>query len=229
MTTDTLIISEMKNIKKENFLEIKSKDNTKTKNNNHSDGRWNSEEHIRFIKGCLLYGNNWKKIEGYVETRTSTQIRSHAQKFLIKLKKKYDSYDDNKDYNNINNKNDDYYIKEDIYSILNYLSSNSEIESQMEKIEKILLKIFKINRKNGDIYINKKINHSNLINNKIFKCEKEIKKNQLKDKMYSWLNSNEKEDLDNLIKLINLNDRKINFLFQSIFQSDEIYRQINTD
>ena len=229
MTTDTIIISEMKNIKKENFLEIKSKDNKKTKNNNHSDGRWNLEEHMRFIKGCLLYGNNWKKIEGYVETRTSTQIRSHAQKFLIKLKKKYDSYDDNKDYNNINIKNDDYYIKDDIFSILNYLNSNSEIESQMEKIEKILLKIFKINRKNGDIYFNKKINPSNLINKKIFKCEKEIKKNQLKNKIWSWLNSNEKEDLDNLIKLININDEKINFLFQNIFQSDEIYRQINNN
>ena len=176
-----------------------------------------------------MYGNNWKKIEGYVETRTSTQIRSHAQKFLIKLKKKYDSYDDNKDYNNINIKNDDYYIKDDIFSILNYLNSNSEIESQMEKIEKILLKIFKINRKNGDIYFNKKINPSNLINKKIFKCEKEIKKNQLKNKIWSWLNSNEKEDLDNLIKLININDEKINFLFQNIFQSDEIYRQINNN
>ena len=229
MTTDTLIISEMKNIKKENFLEIKGKDNKKTNNNNHSDGRWNLEEHIGFIKGCLLYGNNWKKIEGYVETRTSTQIRSHAQKFLIKLKKKYDSYDDNKDYNNINIKNDDYYIKDDIFSILNYLNSNSEIESQMEKIEKILLKIFKINRKNGDIYINKKINNSNSINKKIFKCEKEIKKNQLKNKIWSWLNSNEKEDLDNLIKLINVNDEKINLLFQNIFQSDEIFRQINNN
>ena len=99
----------------------------------------------------------------------------------------------------------------------------------MEKIEKILLKIFKINRKNGDIYFNKKINHSNLINKKIFKCEKEIKKNQLKNKIWSWLNSNEKEDLDNLIKLININDEKINFLFQNIFQSDEICRQINNN
>ena len=26
------------------------------------NGRWNSDEHIRFIKGCLLYGNNWKKV-----------------------------------------------------------------------------------------------------------------------------------------------------------------------
>jgi hypothetical protein len=25
-------------------------------------GRWHPNEHIRFIKGCLLFGNNWKKV-----------------------------------------------------------------------------------------------------------------------------------------------------------------------
>lgn len=26
------------------------------------NGRWHPNEHYRFIKGCLLYGNNWKKV-----------------------------------------------------------------------------------------------------------------------------------------------------------------------
>ena len=26
------------------------------------NGRWQPFEHLRFIKGCLLYGNNWKKV-----------------------------------------------------------------------------------------------------------------------------------------------------------------------
>ena len=25
-------------------------------------GRWQPSEHVRFIKGCLQYGNNWKKV-----------------------------------------------------------------------------------------------------------------------------------------------------------------------
>lgn len=25
-------------------------------------GRWQPQEHFRFIKGCLMYGNNWKKV-----------------------------------------------------------------------------------------------------------------------------------------------------------------------
>jgi hypothetical protein len=33
------------------------------------------------------YGKNWKKIETFVGTRSSTQIRSHAQKFFNKLAK----------------------------------------------------------------------------------------------------------------------------------------------
>jgi hypothetical protein len=31
------------------------------------NGRWNHEEHIRFIKGCLLFGNNWKKVKNMLK------------------------------------------------------------------------------------------------------------------------------------------------------------------
>lgn len=55
-------------------------------------GRWLTQEHIRFVKGCLLYGNNWKKVKECVKTRSSAQIRSHAQKYLIKLCKKYKNH-----------------------------------------------------------------------------------------------------------------------------------------
>ena len=65
--------------------------NTLTTSSSYLNGRWTYEEHIRFLKGCLLYGNNWKKVENYVKSRTSSQIRSHAQKFLIKLNKKLSS------------------------------------------------------------------------------------------------------------------------------------------
>lgn len=26
------------------------------------NGRWSPQEHFRFLKGCLLFGNNWKKV-----------------------------------------------------------------------------------------------------------------------------------------------------------------------
>ena len=238
-TSTNLNNSEMKikvSLNKDNSLinndQIK---NQKIEKNNiiHSDGRWNPEEHIRFIKGCLLFGNNWKKVEGYVQTRTSTQIRSHAQKFLIKLKKKYKINDtclnNEKNTNFIiqNDESKDDSIKEDIDSIIKNFNSINEIDNEMEKVERLLLKIFKINKRNGDIQIIKRIKTPPIsVNKKIFKCQKEMKSNQLKDKIYSWLNSNEKEDLENLINIINSNDEKIKSTLQNIYQNDEIYRQI---
>jgi len=57
--------------------------------NNGKAGRWSTIEHYRFLHGCLIYGKNWNKVKEFVKTRSSTQIRSHAQKFLFKLCKKF--------------------------------------------------------------------------------------------------------------------------------------------
>ena len=51
-----------------------------------SNGRWSKEEHDKFIEGIIKFGNDWKKVQNYVSTRSSTQARSHAQKFLLKLR-----------------------------------------------------------------------------------------------------------------------------------------------
>ena len=61
--------------------------NENNSNENHSTGRWNRDEHQRFIDGMIKYGNNWRQVQKYIGTRTSTQIRSHAQKFFDKLKR----------------------------------------------------------------------------------------------------------------------------------------------
>lgn len=50
-------------------------------------GRWTREEHNKFIDGLRKYGKNWKLIEDYVNTRSGSQIRSHAQKFFSRLEK----------------------------------------------------------------------------------------------------------------------------------------------
>jgi SHAQKYF class myb-like DNA-binding protein len=58
-------------------------------NNNIINGRWSQKEHLLFIKGCLLYNNNWKMVQNYIQTRSCSQIRSHSQKYFYKLNKKY--------------------------------------------------------------------------------------------------------------------------------------------
>ena len=50
-------------------------------------GRWTREEHHVFIKGLELYGKAWKKIALAIKTRTVVQIRTHAQKYFLKLSK----------------------------------------------------------------------------------------------------------------------------------------------
>jgi len=50
-------------------------------------GRWTDEEHKKFIKGIIEYGNEWKKVQKIIKTRNSTQARSHAQKFFLRIKK----------------------------------------------------------------------------------------------------------------------------------------------
>eukprot|EP00975_Prorocentrum_lima_P025946 5458554-Prorocentrum_lima.AAC.1 len=48
-------------------------------------GRWTREEHEAFLLGLRTYGREWKKVAQNIKTRTSAQIRSHAQKYFAKL------------------------------------------------------------------------------------------------------------------------------------------------
>ena len=49
------------------------------------EGKWNDEEHFRFLEGMKKYGRKWDLVKEWVKTRTTAQIRSHAQKFFNKV------------------------------------------------------------------------------------------------------------------------------------------------
>ena len=53
------------------------------------NGRWTTEEHRLFIEGLAKHGKDWKKIEDLLKTRDGAQIRSHAQKFFLRMTKEY--------------------------------------------------------------------------------------------------------------------------------------------
>lgn len=70
---------------------LKKKLNLKTEkgdwgSGNSNCGRWSKEEQHKFAEAVLQYGNEWKKIQRHISSRNLIQIRSHAQKFLMKLK-----------------------------------------------------------------------------------------------------------------------------------------------
>ncbi len=54
---------------------------------NGSTGRWTNEEHQQFEDGLRKYGKQWKRIAEEIPTRTVVQIRTHAQKYFLKLAK----------------------------------------------------------------------------------------------------------------------------------------------
>lgn len=54
----------------------------------HKQGRWSKDEHFRFLEALKLFGKEWRRVQQHVCTRTSTQARSHAQKFFVKVEKR---------------------------------------------------------------------------------------------------------------------------------------------
>ena len=75
----------IKNINNSN-TPIKKQKSSNRKNSKYASGRWEVEEHKKFIEAIIKYGNDWKEVQKYIGTRSSSQARSHAQKFFIKLK-----------------------------------------------------------------------------------------------------------------------------------------------
>ena len=74
---------------KNKFLTIKRPEpetkNSKT-NKETNNGYWTKSEHNKFIEALYLYNCDWMKIVKYLKNRNPIQIRSHAQKFFLKLK-----------------------------------------------------------------------------------------------------------------------------------------------
>ena len=142
-----------------------------SKNIPENTGRWELNEHIRFLKGCLQFGNNWKKIESFVKTRTSAQIRSHAQKYLYKLKKKYINNNTNLN-DTINNEN----IEENSnLEKISKISENSQenIKNKNENIDNFYISISEIN--------DEKLEDNDIVLNKKFKLKKELLNQLLAD------------------------------------------------
>uniref|UniRef100_A0A6S8K8Y0 Uncharacterized protein n=1 Tax=Amphora coffeiformis TaxID=265554 RepID=A0A6S8K8Y0_9STRA len=68
------------------------KSNKNSPKDGQSTGRWTDEEHQAFLRGLHTYGREWKKVASHIPTRSSAQVRSHAQKYFAKLQKDEESW-----------------------------------------------------------------------------------------------------------------------------------------
>ena len=60
---------------------------SKIKDESGPTGRWTQKEHERFLEAYKLYGKNWRLVQRHIGSRSVTQTRSHAQKYLAKLER----------------------------------------------------------------------------------------------------------------------------------------------
>jgi SHAQKYF class myb-like DNA-binding protein len=129
----------------------------KQKDSNYNTGRWTEEEHKKFVEGILKYGNEWKKVQNVIKTRSSTQARSHAQKFFLRIKKDlnlYSQMNKNISLNSEQNNSDDNFSIKYFFEILNE-NDNNKINMKNNKLseqqkEKLLNFVSKFSNNNSN-------------------------------------------------------------------------------
>ena len=130
--------------KKQRNNDSKENENNDSNKNEYNTGRWTNEEHEKFIEGLLKFGNEWKKVESIIKTRSSTQARSHAQKFFLRMKKEINQKiisDKNLLIQHIINTNNNLKIytkltQEQKEKLFSFILSNLKPEENLEKSNK---------------------------------------------------------------------------------------------
>ena len=108
---------------------------------NSNGGRWNKDEQHRFAEAVLKYFNDWKKIQNHIFSRNITQVRSHAQKFLMKLKEtnfiKKQNIDPNLSWTKVMNYLRSNVQYNDLKELLFSVEQNDEKKVEKKKVKKI--------------------------------------------------------------------------------------------
>ena len=196
------------------------------------EGRWTLKEHIQFLQAINKFGTSWKNIKRLIPTRTSTQIRSHSQKFYKKLKKcKDDELGIDFTSDSINNVNDminlikfvnhDY----DIVNVLLYMSGKNFGNKNSKKMDKIEQEVNINNIINDEKYFNDFYLKNNMYINKNY--EKILINRETNDKLQ---NSNISFPLNNLfIGNFNMVNNNLDLLLKNYLNNNIIMNIINNN
>ena len=148
---------------------------------NTNEGKWSSEEHIKFIQSFVNYGKKWATIQKSVGTRSCSQVRSHAQKFFLRLKKL------NTDKYNFNLRNCNIKSLSDVVNIISI--NNKTDKNNKEYIIDTLIALSDLNRGNKSKKKFERIRDNLILE---IKQEKTVndKISKIDDKILNKINSN---------------------------------------
>ena len=167
------------------------------------EGRWTEEENLRFLEGIYNYGNEWKEVKAYVATRSSNQVRSHAQKFIIKIK----TFKDDSLGIDFTNK-----IIKNLVDIVYVIKDVKEKSKNDNILVQLCQKLSEKNLKNGRASYNLEANNT----------DKKLKINKEEKTIEKKLNENQ---VDNLDKQNNdKNDKKPEIIIDNSIIKEEIIK-----
>lgn len=237
-----------KKTKRQKYQHIKRHQNSQTKQSKQqsstinftyegkqfTSGRWRKEEHKKFIDAIIQYGNDWRQVQKSVGTRTSTQARSHAQKFFEKLKRS-NLLKFNVDFtkNSLKNLHD---IMEEMSSkefqktlkILNSLAYERESNGKKRNKEEVEFDSSDelLEEKIDDNNNIEEISNNSIINEKSNLLEKEKEKeynesiHERKNRV-NFLDNNELIDFNNYYNSLIINNEISNNINNDIFSKNE--------
>ena len=144
-------------------------------------GRWSKIEKLKFLEGLYKFGFDWKKINKNISSRSGIQVRSHAQKFLLGLRKFKD------DSLGIDFTTNIYEDREKLLNKIREIINNNEKENMVmvltNKLSKKNLPRERLNHK--DNWNNLNDNHKIIYNNFDFSELKEEKPKIFEEKNFN--------------------------------------------
>lgn len=81
-------IPKASNVESKPIAAVEKRETVEDKNvpeQKYSSGRWTKKEHEMFLEGLKELGKNWREISMIMKTRSPVQVRTHAQKFFLKM------------------------------------------------------------------------------------------------------------------------------------------------
>ena len=183
---------------------------TQTSTKHLRQGRWSPEEHNLFLEGLVLYSNEWKRVQEHIGTRSSTQSRSHAQKFFIRIRSKLSSIHNKKEIKEkiyqyfskqLHNRiliQDANVFRDKMYELIfSHESALTSTNNQQHSSYQVKHKYRKYIKKNNNVDVDtlkKRLGHnsnnnSNNNKNEIFTIYKD-ELHKLKQRQYNNINSN---------------------------------------